>query len=48
MTEQELKRYDTYRSTREAFSGGETSKVEFQDPQMQKALEWIRARLGNQ
>ena len=47
LSEQELKQYDKYRAARDAFNGEPVSKVEFQDAQMQQALDWILARLRN-
>ena len=47
LTDEELKQYDKYRADRVAFNGEAVSKVDFQDAQMQKALEWILERLGS-
>lgn len=47
LSDEELKQYDNYQAARTAFNGETVSKVNFQDAQMQMALDWIVERLGN-
>jgi carboxyl-terminal processing protease len=46
LTDEELKQYEKYCAAREVLNSEATPKAEFQDHQLQKALEWVQAQLS--
>jgi carboxyl-terminal processing protease len=45
LTEEELKQYEKYRSERSALTSEATARSGFQDRQLEKALEYLKAQL---
>ena len=48
LTDEELKQYEKDRAARDVLNRETTPKVGFDDRQLQKALEWVQAQLGQQ
>jgi carboxyl-terminal processing protease len=48
LTDEELKQYEKDRAARDVLNSEATPKVEFQDRQLQKALDCVQAQLGHE